>query len=120
MILGVKLTDYNNKLNMVLLQPCSCSNATYQCQNEVGKIEEAWGCGSYSGIGAAEAAEAPMGSPVEPKKWEYMDMQAITHGLELLIVDLKKHNIRVLLCKLANLHQRKRILILEYLQIRGN
>lgn len=44
-----------------------------------------------------------MSSPVEPKKGEDVDVQAIAHRFMLLVVYLEKLNIRILLCKLADL-----------------
>jgi len=59
---------------------------------------------TYSCIGAAEATKAAIGSPIKPKEGKNMNIQAVTHGLVLLIVYLEEHNIWVHLCKLANLH----------------
>lgn len=65
--------------------------------------------GTYSCIGAAEATKATVSSPVKPKKGENVNMQAITHGLVLLIVYLEEESIWVHLRKLANLQTNKRI-----------
>jgi hypothetical protein len=61
--------------------------------------------GAYGCVRAAEAAEAALRSPVEPKERQDMDMEAIAHGFVLLIVDLQEEHIWVLFRELANLHK---------------
>lgn len=58
---------------------------------------------SYSCVGAAEAADPTLRSPVEPEEREDMDMEAVAHGLVLLVVHLQELRVRVLLGKLTNL-----------------
>ena len=62
-------------------------------------ISEAYGC-----ICAAEAADPALGSPVEPEEREDMDMEAVAHGLVLLVVDLQEQHVRIPLSELRNLH----------------
>lgn len=54
-------------------------------------------------IGAAEAADPALSSPVEPEEREDMDMEAVAHGLVLLVVHLQEQHIRVPLGELRNL-----------------
>ena len=65
--------------------------------------EQPIGSGSYSCVGAAEAAETSLSSPVEPEERENMDMEAVAHGLVRLVVHLQEHDIWVPLGKLGNL-----------------
>jgi hypothetical protein len=44
-------------------------------------------------------------SPVEPEERENMDMEAVAHGLVLLVVYLQEQHIWVLFRELANLHR---------------
>jgi hypothetical protein len=59
---------------------------------------------TYSCIGAAEAADPALRSPVEPEEREDMDMEAVAHGLVLLVVYLQEQHIRVPFGELSNLH----------------
>jgi len=47
-----------------------------------------------------------MSASVESEKREDMDTEAVTHGLVLLVVHLKKLHIRVLLCQLTYLRMK--------------
>lgn len=58
---------------------------------------------SYRCIGAAEAADPSLGSPVEPEEREDMDVEAVAHGLVRLVVHLQEQHVRVLLGELGNL-----------------
>jgi hypothetical protein len=59
--------------------------------------------GAYRCIGAAEAADPALSSPVEPEEREDMDMEAVAHGLVLLVVHLQEQHIRVPFGELRNL-----------------
>jgi len=67
------------------------------------KGEQVWQGQTNRGIGTAEAANSTFSTSVKPKEGKHMDIKAITHGFMLLIVDLKKLNIRVHFCQLTNL-----------------
>lgn len=56
-----------------------------------------------SGIGAAEATHASMCASVESKEGKNVNIQAVTHGFVVFVVDLKEADVRICLCKLAYL-----------------
>lgn len=57
----------------------------------------------YGGVGAAEAADAPVCSSVEPEEGEDVDVEAVAHGSVLLVVHPKEDHVAVRLCDLADL-----------------
>jgi hypothetical protein len=58
---------------------------------------------SYRCVGAAEAADPALGSPVEPEEREDVDAEAVAHGLVRLVVHLQELHARVLLGELGDL-----------------
>ena len=63
---------------------------------------------SYSSIGTAEATNSTLCPSVEPEEWKNMNVQTVTHGFQLLVIDLKKYCIWVLFSNLTDLITKKR------------